>query len=92
MGVNAVWGLIVWGLKVSARTYELLTGIYQWLLCIFGIPSSVIILDMWTDVITPHPRDELSYMLLDVAYWGIGVTAVIAVVYYLTYRRYNSTN
>lgn len=76
---------------MKTRTYKLLTGLYQWLLFIFGIPSSAIILDLWSDVITPHPRDALSYMLLDVAYWGIGVTAVIAVVYYLTYRRYNST-
>ena len=76
---------------MSYRAYELLTGLYQWLLFIFGVPSSVIILDMWSDVITPHPRDALSYMLLEVAYWGIGVTAVIAVVYYLTYRLYNLT-
>ena len=77
---------------MSYRTYEIVTGIYQWLLLIIGIPSAVVILDMWSDVITPHPRDALSYMLLDVAYWGIGVTAVIAVVYYLTYRIYKSTN
>lgn len=76
---------------MRARTYERLTGVYQWLLFIFGIPSSAIILDLWSDTITPHPRDALSYMLLDVAYWGVGVTAVIAVVYYLTHRYFNST-
>lgn len=73
-------------MKMSNRLYEIVTGIYQWLLFIFGIPSTVVILDMWSDAITPHERDELSYMLLDIAYWGLGITAVVAVLYYITYR------
>jgi hypothetical protein len=87
MGVDVVW----WR-EMSYRTYEIVTGIYQWLLFIIGIPSTVVILDMWSDVITPHERDALSYMLLDVAYWGVGVTAVIGLLYYLTYRYYKHHN
>lgn len=71
---------------MSNRLYEILTTIYQWLLLIIGIPSGVVVLDMWSDAITPHERDSLSYMLLDTAYWGLGITAVVAVLYYITYR------
>jgi hypothetical protein len=77
------------GVKVKHRTYEIVTGVYQWLLALLGIPSGVVVLDMWTDAITPHQRDALSYMLLDVAYWGVGLSAVIVLTYSETYRYYN---
>ncbi len=74
------------------RTYEIITGIYQWLLLIIGIPSGVVVLDMWSDALVPHQRDWLSYKLLEIAYWGVGVTAVIGLLYYATYRYYKTHN
>lgn len=76
---------------MTSRTYKTLETVYHWLLLLVGVPSLTVIIDMWTDAITPHPRDELSYQLLSLSYWGVGVCFAISLLYYITYKHHTKT-